>query len=225
MLADQRIVRAALQVGRQLQASAQQLFPRRRGAFSTVAHRDAEVNHAIGIGEHDVAEAAAGLPEALRHRRQLPVITLGHQRRHVGREEQAQVAGIAGVADARVLLDAVEGEEGDPCHEQAHHQGGHRQQLGLQAEFGPPAGQGLQPGRIAVGGCAGGGGGGRPAQGLGGVVVEQFSSRGGGAAGIGHGGWGGRDHQVGGLFGRRRTWWPMSRRKLIPSKLTPASPE
>jgi hypothetical protein len=153
VLADQRVVGPALQIGGQFQPPAEQLLT--VGGAAPVAHRNAEVNDAVGIGEDDVAQAAARLPEALRHRGEFAVVAFRHQRCDVGGEQQAEIAGIAGVAHARVPLDAVEGEEGDARHQQAHHQGGDCQQLGLKAEFSPPAGQALAP--VAAAGRGGAG--------------------------------------------------------------------
>ena len=149
MLADQRVVRPLGEIGRQLQAPAQQ-FIRRRRSIPPRPHGNAQIDRPFGISKHDVAEAAAGLPEPLRHIRQLSLRALAHQGFHVGRQQQAQIPRVARVAHAGILLDAVEGKEGDARHEQAHHQSGHRQQLGLQAEFRPPAGQPLLPGAFAA---------------------------------------------------------------------------
>ena len=149
VLANQGVVRPLGEIGRQLQSPAQQLVGRRR-PIAPRAHRDAQVDRPIRIGKHDVAEAAAGLPEPLCHIRQLRLRALAHQGFHIGGQQQAQIPRVARVAHAGVLLDAVEGKESDARHEQAHHQGGHGKQLGLQAEFRPPPGQPLPPGAFAV---------------------------------------------------------------------------
>ena len=135
MLAHQGALGPFGQVRGHFQAAAEQQLT----APLAAADRDAEVDQALGIGEEDVTQAAAGTPKPFGHGGQFPVVALGHQGRDVGRQQQAQVAGVAGVAHAHIRLDAVERKEGEPRHHQAHHQGGHGQQLGLQAEFGPPA--------------------------------------------------------------------------------------
>ena len=80
VLAHQRVVRPVLDVAGQLQAAAQQQL----AAAVVRADRNAEVDHPVGIGKKDVAQAAAGTPEAVGHRGQFAVVALGHQRRHVG---------------------------------------------------------------------------------------------------------------------------------------------
>lgn len=127
------------QIGREFQAAAEQQFT----AAAAAANGDPEVNHAIGIGEEDVAEAAAGFPEAFGNRRQFAIVAFGHQGRHVRREQQTEIPGEPRVAHAHIRLNAVEGKEADARHHQAHHQGGCGEQFGLQAEFSPPAGQPL----------------------------------------------------------------------------------
>ena len=141
MLANQGGVRALAQILRQLQPAAEQQFAAARASTDG----DAQVDHPLRVGKEDIAKAAAGSPEAIGNGRQLPVIALRHQRGHVGGEQQAQVTGVASVTQLGVPLNAVEGQEGDARHQQAYHQGRHRQQLGLQAELLPPAIQGLAP--------------------------------------------------------------------------------
>ena len=153
VLADQGIVGSLLQVGGKLEAAAEQLIAGTAGPPRT--HRDAQVEETIGIGEEDVAQAAAGAPKLFGDDRQLAIIAAGHQRGDVGREQQAQVAGIAGVAESGIALNTVEGKEGDARHQQADHQGAHRQQFGLEAEFSPPTAQPGDPGRAGAGGASG----------------------------------------------------------------------
>ncbi len=138
VLPDQRVLRATAQFLRQLQPTAQPELPLPAGGRGT--DRNAEVDDPIRVGEEDVADAAAGPPELLGDIREFPVLLLRHQFGDVAGEQQTEIAGVAGVVHHGVPLDAVEGQKGDAGHHQAHHQGGDRQQLGLQAEFIPPVG-------------------------------------------------------------------------------------
>ena len=90
------------------------------------------------------------MPKLIGHSGQFAVLSLGHQRRDVGRQQYPQVAPIAGIAVPGIPLNAIEGKESDTRHQQAHHQGGYGQQFGLQAEFSPPTCQQLAPIRAGL---------------------------------------------------------------------------
>ena len=138
VLPHQRVLRAATQLIRQLQATAQPQLSLPAGGCG--ADWNAEVDDPFGVGEKDVAHAAAGPPELLGDIREFPVLFLRDQFGHIAGEQQAEITCVAGVVHHGIPLDAVQGQEGDAGHHQAHHQGGDRQQLGLQAEFIPPVG-------------------------------------------------------------------------------------
>ena len=121
------------------------------------ADGDPQINDAFGIGEEDVADAAAGTPELFGDVGQLTVLALCHQFSDVAGQQQAQIPGVACVVHHGITLNSVQREEGDARHHQAHHQSGNRQQLGLEGEFRPPGGDAVPEvlvlsRRLAIGG-------------------------------------------------------------------------
>ena len=107
MLADQRVLGPLPQILRQLEAAAQQQVI----AAVHLADGNAEVDDPLGVGVKDVAEAAAAAPELLGDPSQLAVAAIHGQRCHVAGQQKSQIARIAGVAHARLHLDAVKGEK------------------------------------------------------------------------------------------------------------------
>ena len=85
------------------------------------ADRDPQIDDAFGIGEEDVADAAAGAPELFGDVGQLAVLPLRHQLCDVASQQQAQIPGVARVVHHGIALNAIQGEEGDARHHQAHH--------------------------------------------------------------------------------------------------------
>ena len=155
VLPHQGVLGASTQLLGQLQSSVETKLSIATAGGS--ADRDPQVDDAFGVGEEDVADAAAGTPELFGHVGQLTVLALRHQLSDIAGQQQAQIPGVARVVHHGIALNSVQREEGDARHHQAHHQGGNRQQLGLEGEFRPPGGDAVPevlvvPRRLAIGG-------------------------------------------------------------------------
>ena len=142
VLADQRILSSVAQFIRQFQTPAQAQIC--ITGIITAADGNTQIDNAVRVGEKDVAEASARAPEGFRDIGEFAITTFSHQLADIARQQQAQIPRVTGVVHRRVALNPIQREEGDARHHQAHHQGGHSQQFGLKAEFGPP-GASLRP--------------------------------------------------------------------------------